>query len=173
MMAIAKLKPAAEGQDLEKILRPPDMKASKYIDESSGRFLYASAGEVSYAPVNLETGTYIYACFLPVGGSGTARRTSPKACTAPSPSHSAFAHTSVRAKPNPARIGAALAQGSALVGGAAGLGVGPAVGSERDQQMTERVVALRLGGFTDIAIFVFEEDSMVDRKEPRGCGGHG
>jgi len=68
MLAIAKLTSAAQGQDLEKLLQLPDKKASKYFEELGGGFLYASAGEASFAPVNLERGTYAYACFLPMGG---------------------------------------------------------------------------------------------------------
>jgi len=68
MMAIAKLTPAAQGRDLEKLLQLPDKKANKYFEEVGGGFLYASAGETSYAPVTLEPGTYAYACFLPMRG---------------------------------------------------------------------------------------------------------
>ena len=68
MMAIAKLTPAAEGEDVSKILNLPEKKQNKYIEQTGGAFLFAQAGEVAYSPANLEPGTYVYACFLPVGG---------------------------------------------------------------------------------------------------------
>ena len=68
MMAIIKLKPAAEGRDVSELFALPEKKQAKYFDESSSAFMEAPAGEVAYSPIDLESGTYAYVCFLPVGG---------------------------------------------------------------------------------------------------------
>jgi hypothetical protein len=68
MMAIVKLTPAAQGQDVSKLLALPEKKSRKYFDESSSAFMEAGPGQVGYAPINLQPGTYAYVCFLPVGG---------------------------------------------------------------------------------------------------------
>jgi len=68
MMAIVKLTPAAQGQDLSKLLALPEKKQAKYFDESSSAFMEARVGQVAYAPIDLQPGTYAYMCFLPVGG---------------------------------------------------------------------------------------------------------
>jgi hypothetical protein len=69
MMAIIKLTPAAQGQDLSKLLALSEKKQAKYFDESSSAFMEARAGQVAYTPIDLQPGTYAYACFLPVGGT--------------------------------------------------------------------------------------------------------
>ena len=68
MMAIVKELPAAQGQDIQKLLALPEKQQGKYFDQSGGAFMFAPAGQVSYAPVDLQPGTYVYACFLPQGG---------------------------------------------------------------------------------------------------------
>jgi hypothetical protein len=68
MMAIMKMKPAAQGQDLTKLLQLPEKKQGKYFEESGGTFAQASPGDVGYAPIDLTPGTYAYACFFPQGG---------------------------------------------------------------------------------------------------------
>ena len=44
MMAIAKLTPAAEGEDVSKILNLPEKKQNKYIEQTGGAFLFAAGG---------------------------------------------------------------------------------------------------------------------------------
>lgn len=68
MMAVVKLTPAAQGKDVKEILALPEKKQNKYFDESGGAFMFAPAGQVGYSPASLTPGTYMYACFLPVGG---------------------------------------------------------------------------------------------------------
>jgi hypothetical protein len=68
MMAIVKELPAAQGQDLTKLLSLPEKQQGKYFDQSGGTFMFAPAGQVGYGPVDLTPGTYAYACFLPQGG---------------------------------------------------------------------------------------------------------
>ena len=68
MMAIIKLTPAAQGQDVSKLLALPQKAQAKYFDDSSEAFMEAPAGQVAYTPIDLQPGTYAYVCFLPVGG---------------------------------------------------------------------------------------------------------
>jgi hypothetical protein len=68
MMAITKMKPAAQGQDLTKLLSLPEKKQQQYFEDTGGSFAFASAGQVGYAPIKLEPGTYAYACFVSQGG---------------------------------------------------------------------------------------------------------
>jgi hypothetical protein len=68
MIAIAKLTPAAQGKDVQEILALPEKKQAKYVDQADGAFAYATAGQTGYSPAALTPGTYMYACFLPVGG---------------------------------------------------------------------------------------------------------
>ena len=71
MMAITKLTPAAQGQDLTKLLALPEKKQGKYFDDSSQAFMEARPGQVAYTPIDLQPGTYAYACFFPVGGKNS------------------------------------------------------------------------------------------------------
>ena len=72
MMAILKLTPAGEGRELSKILAMPEKKQDKYFEpDDQGAFMFAPAGQVGYVPINLESGTYAYVCFLPVGGKNS------------------------------------------------------------------------------------------------------
>ena len=68
MMAVFKLKPAAAGRDVGDLLALGQKKQDQYFDESGGAFRFAPAGQVGYSPASLTPGTYMYACFLPVGG---------------------------------------------------------------------------------------------------------
>ena len=68
MLAIMKLTPEGQGQDVEKLLAMPQKKSTKYFDASSRAFMFAPAGAVGYSPIDLQPGTYVYACFLPQGG---------------------------------------------------------------------------------------------------------
>ncbi len=68
MIAITKLTPAAQGKDVEEILALPEKKQGKYVDEADGAFAFAAAGQTGYAPATLSPGTYMYVCFIPVGG---------------------------------------------------------------------------------------------------------
>lgn len=67
-MGIVKLTDAATGQDLKKILSLPEKQQAKYFDDSSSTFMFAPPGQSGYGPINLEPGTYAYACFIPQGG---------------------------------------------------------------------------------------------------------
>ena len=67
-IGIVRLLPSAEGMDIEEILALPDKKAAKYVDLESGTGTFAPAGANGYTLTNLEPGTYLYACFVPVGG---------------------------------------------------------------------------------------------------------
>lgn len=67
-MIIVKLTDAADGQDVAEILSLPEKKQGKYLDFSSAGFMYAPPGQSFYAPIDLQPGTYAFACFLPVGG---------------------------------------------------------------------------------------------------------
>jgi hypothetical protein len=67
-MGIVKLTDAAEGKDVTDILALPEKKQGKYLDFSSSAFMYAPSGQSGFTPIDLEPGTYAYACFLPVGG---------------------------------------------------------------------------------------------------------
>lgn len=68
MMAVVKLTPAAQGKDVKELLALPEKKQAKYFDQAEGAFLYAPAGQTGYSPAALIPGTYVYVCFLPVGG---------------------------------------------------------------------------------------------------------
>jgi len=68
MLSIVKELPAAQGQDLPKLLALPEKQQGKYFDMENGAFMYTPAGQVAYSPVDLEPGTYAYACFVPMGG---------------------------------------------------------------------------------------------------------
>ena len=67
-LGITKLTAAGAAMDPKELLSLPESKVGKFIDESSGSGTYAPAGATGYALVDLEPGTYIYACFLHVGG---------------------------------------------------------------------------------------------------------
>ena len=67
-IAIFRLLPAAEGKDPLELLTLPEKKAAKYADLDSGVFTFAPAGSVGYTVADLEPGTYVYACFIPVDG---------------------------------------------------------------------------------------------------------
>jgi hypothetical protein len=73
----AKLTAAGAALDPEKLLSLPDKKVEKYVDVEHSSGTYAEPGTSGYTMANLEPGTYIYACFLPVGGkkSGAAHFT--------------------------------------------------------------------------------------------------
>ena len=68
MLAIAKLTPEAAGKDVKEILALPEKKVGDLVDFSNSAFMYAPPGQSGYSPIDLEPGTYMYACFLPVGG---------------------------------------------------------------------------------------------------------
>ena len=68
MMVMFKMKPAAQGQDLTKLLSLPEKQQGKYFEETGATFTQASPGEIGYAPIDLTPGTYAYACFFPMGG---------------------------------------------------------------------------------------------------------
>ena len=68
-MIVVKLTPEGEGQDLEKLLGLPEKKVGKFVDFSTATFMFAPAGQSGFSPASLETGTYVYACFVPVGGN--------------------------------------------------------------------------------------------------------
>jgi hypothetical protein len=68
MIAMVKLKPAAQGQDITKLLSLPEKQQGKYFEQAGGTFAQASPGQVGYAPIKLTPGTYAYACFFPMGG---------------------------------------------------------------------------------------------------------
>jgi len=67
-IAIFRLLPEAEGMDALTLLKMPEKKAAKYADLDSAVFTFAPAGEDGYTVTDLEPGTYLYACFIPVGG---------------------------------------------------------------------------------------------------------
>lgn len=67
-MGIVPLTAAGESIDPEKLFAMPDKKAEKYADFSRATGMFAPAGETGYTIANLEPGTYVYACFLHVGG---------------------------------------------------------------------------------------------------------
>ena len=67
-MAMARLTAAGEAADPEEFLPLPDKKVEKYIDFSTTGFVFAEAGETAYGVLELEPGTYIYACFVNEGG---------------------------------------------------------------------------------------------------------
>lgn len=67
-IAIVRLLPAGERVDPIKIFKMSDKKAAKYADLDSAVFTYAAAGDVDHTVAQLEPGTYIYGCFIPVGG---------------------------------------------------------------------------------------------------------
>jgi hypothetical protein len=67
-IGIVRLLPAAEGRDIEKILALSDKKAGKFVDFEAGTGTFAPAGAAGYTLTELEPGTYLYACFIPVGG---------------------------------------------------------------------------------------------------------
>src|SRR5262245_32686754 len=68
MIAIVKLKPAAQGQDITKLLSLPEKEQGKYFEQAGGTYAQASAGQVGYAPIRLTSGSYGYACFFPMEG---------------------------------------------------------------------------------------------------------
>jgi hypothetical protein len=67
-IAIARLLPAGERVDPIKIFKMSDKKAAKDVDLDSAVFRYAAAGDVDHTVAQLEPGTYVYGCFIPVGG---------------------------------------------------------------------------------------------------------
>jgi uncharacterized cupredoxin-like copper-binding protein len=67
-MGIVKLLPAAEGKDVEELLAMPEKKLGKYVDFKNATGMFAPPGASGFAVTNLTPGTYLYACFLPVGG---------------------------------------------------------------------------------------------------------
>ncbi|MFO7591720.1 MAG: hypothetical protein R6X23_12645 [Acidimicrobiia bacterium] len=67
-IGIVRLRPEAEGRDIEKLLALSDKKAEKFVDLESGAGTFAPAGAAGYTLIELEPGTYVYACFIPVGG---------------------------------------------------------------------------------------------------------
>jgi hypothetical protein len=67
-IAIFRLLPRAEGVDALTLLKMPEKKAGKYVDLDSAVFTYAPAGEEGYTVTDLEPGSYVYACFVPVDG---------------------------------------------------------------------------------------------------------
>lgn len=67
-MSIGKLLPANEAMSVEKILALPEKKADKLFDESAGGGMFAPIGESGYTTLDLTPGTYVYACFISVGG---------------------------------------------------------------------------------------------------------
>jgi len=85
MMAMLKMKPAAQGQDLTKLLSLPEKKQAKYFEQAGGTFAQASPGQVGYAPIKLTPGTYAYACFFPKLPSRTVEATSASGSLASSP----------------------------------------------------------------------------------------
>jgi hypothetical protein len=67
-IAMARLTPAGETADPDEFLPLPDKKIARYIDFSTTGFVFAEAGESSYGVVELQPGTYVYACFVNEGG---------------------------------------------------------------------------------------------------------
>lgn len=67
-IGIVKLTPAGEAMDPKSILSASEKKQAKLVDFESGTGAFAPAGQTSYGLTQLEPGTYLYACFIPVGG---------------------------------------------------------------------------------------------------------
>ena len=67
-MGIVPLTAAGQAIAPEKLFAMPDKKASKYADFSRATGMFAPAGATGYTIATLEPGTYVYACFLPIGG---------------------------------------------------------------------------------------------------------
>jgi hypothetical protein len=67
-MGIVKLRPAGEGMDVEELLSMPEKKLGKYVDFQNATGMFAPPGQSGYAATTLTQGTYVYACFIPVGG---------------------------------------------------------------------------------------------------------
>jgi hypothetical protein len=67
-MGLGKLLPANETMSVEEILALPEKKADKLFDPTAGGGVYAPVGQSGYMTVDLKPGTYVYACFIPVGG---------------------------------------------------------------------------------------------------------
>ena len=67
-IGIVRLLPAAQGMDPEELLGLSDKKAAKFVDFERGAGTFAPPGQDGYTLTELEPGTYLYACFVPVGG---------------------------------------------------------------------------------------------------------
>jgi hypothetical protein len=67
-MGLFKLTEAGAALDPEKLLAMPEKKLGKYVDFSTGTFMFAPPGQVGYGLGTLTPGEYVYACFIPVGG---------------------------------------------------------------------------------------------------------
>jgi hypothetical protein len=67
-IAIVRLLPGNEGMDPTKLFEMSDKKAAKYADLERATFAFARPGETTYTVTELEPGTYVYGCFIPVGG---------------------------------------------------------------------------------------------------------
>jgi hypothetical protein len=67
-IAIVRLLPGNEDMDPVKLFEMSDKKAAKYADLDTATFAFARPGETTYTVTELEPGTYVYGCFIPVGG---------------------------------------------------------------------------------------------------------
>jgi hypothetical protein len=67
-IGIVKVKPAGLGMDPKAILSAKEKKQAKLVDFDSGTGAFAPPGNVAYGVAQLDPGTYVYACFIPVGG---------------------------------------------------------------------------------------------------------
>ena len=63
-----KLTPAGEKVDPAKLLALPGKKQERLLDFSHAEFTMTAPGETGYSYADLEPGTYLYVCPLPVGG---------------------------------------------------------------------------------------------------------
>lgn len=67
-LVIFKLNAEGEKVDPGKFVTMPQGKAQKLVDGQGTAFVFAPAGQTSYALTDLTPGKYVYACFLPQGG---------------------------------------------------------------------------------------------------------
>ena len=68
MIAVVKVRPGNESMPVDQILKLSNKKQGKVLDFTDVGFAEAEPGDSSYFPMNLTSGKYVYACFLPEGG---------------------------------------------------------------------------------------------------------